>query len=94
MNEILKAVLQSNRLQQGVSDYRLLADWATAVGPRLAKWTRPLRVEHGTLVVHVENSTLLHHLTYLAPRLVTHLQKQDPATSIERVRFTLLDREG
>lgn len=90
---VLDQVLRGNRLAQGVADYAIFARWAEIIGRPLHEWTKPLRVSDGTLWVLVDNSTLLHHLGYVAPQMCNRLREAAPETSIRRVRFTLKELE-
>ena len=86
---ILHAVLNERRLSEGVCNHAFFSTWADVVGQHLAKSTRPLRVHGTTLVVWVENTVLMHHLSYLVPRLLERLQQSAPGNTIDTIRFTL-----
>jgi hypothetical protein len=88
ISPILDGVLRRNRLKQGVVDYQLFSRWEMIVGEQLNRSTRPMRVQGGVLWVHVEGSSLVQHLGFLAPRLLTRIREEFPDTSIRRVRFT------
>lgn len=94
ISPFIHSVLRDHGLERGIADYRVFTLWPEIVGQPLAQWTRPLRVVDDTLWIHVGNSTLLHHLAYLAPRLCTKLRESAPESSIRRVRFTLRERES
>ncbi len=94
ISPILDGILRRNRLRQGVVDYQLFSRWEAVVGERLNEKTRPLRVQGGVLWVYVENSSLLQHLGFLAPRMLRQIRKEVPDTSIRRIRFTLRNMES
>jgi predicted nucleic acid-binding Zn ribbon protein len=87
----LEGLLKDHRLQQGIADYWVFSRWRDIVGPMLAERTAPIRVADGTLWVHVENSTLLHHLGYLSPKMLARIRAQAPQTSVYRIRFTIME---
>lgn len=89
----LDGLLKDNRLRQGIADYQVFSRWPAIVGKPLCDWTRPLKVVDGVLWIHAQNSTLLHHLTYVAPKMCARIRAEAPGTSIQRLRFTLRERE-
>ena len=76
-------------LQAGVADYAVFDHWQEIAGDHLAAVTRPLRVQGRVLWVHVPDSTLLYHLTYLAPQMLRRVHEVEPACRIRSIRFTL-----
>lgn len=93
ISPILDGILEQNRLKQGVVDYQLFPRWKQIVGERLSEATRPLRIKGRVLWVHVDNSSLLQHLEFLAPKILRRIRDEVSGTSIRRVRFTLRDVE-
>lgn len=94
ISQTLDGLLRNNQLRQGIADYQVIARWAVIAGDPLAAWTKPLRVVDDTLWVHVANSTLLHHLAYIAPKLCARIRATCPDSSVRRVRFTIRERES
>ena len=89
ISSVLHAVLKERRLSEGVCNHSFFARWGDVVGTHLARSTRPLRVDGTTLVVWVENGVLLHHLSYLVPRVLERLRETAPGNTIDTIRFTL-----
>jgi hypothetical protein len=89
ISNVLRVVLKERQLSEGIRNYSLFSRWPDVVGPHLAKSTRPLRIHGTTLAVWVENAVLLHHLSYLAPRLLERFRQAAPGTTIDTIRFTL-----
>jgi hypothetical protein len=86
---VLQTVLKERQLSDGIRNYSYFDRWEEVAGPHLARSTRPLRVHDRTLVVWVENAVLLHHLSYLAPRLLERLREAAPGNTIDTIRLTL-----
>jgi hypothetical protein len=86
---ILKELLTTANLRQGMADYACFAQWSEIVGAHLAGSTRPMRVQGQTLWVFVENSTLIHHISFLIPRMLERIRETSPGTRITSIRFTL-----
>lgn len=88
ISPILEGILERNRLQNGINDYQIFARWSEVVG-HLADKTAPQRVQGDVLWVYVDNSTLLQHMTFFAPRIVRKIRELVPETGIRRLKFTL-----
>lgn len=86
---LLQAVLRERQLTAGIQNHAFFAAWSKVVGEHLSRSTRPLRVNGTTLVVWVENAVLLHHLSYLVPRLLERVRDYAPGSTIDAIRFTL-----
>lgn len=63
MSTLMGATLGKGKLGYGVQRARALLLWPQAVGPEIARMTRPRSVQGGTLFVEVRDSAAAHHLT-------------------------------
>jgi predicted nucleic acid-binding Zn ribbon protein len=61
--------------------------WAEAVGPDLAKLSKPGRLRRGTLEVTVRNSTVSQELQFNKQQLLGKLQASVTDCSIQDIRF-------
>ena len=57
------ATLGAARIAKGVQRARAILAWPQAVGPEIARLTRPRSQQGGTLFVEVRDSATAHHLT-------------------------------
>jgi hypothetical protein len=89
ISSVLKSVLGEAHLRAGMANYGIFARWPELVGEHLARSTRPLRVQGNVLWVHVTDSTLLYHLTFLVPQMIKSIKDEEPGSRIESIRFTL-----
>jgi len=88
LSGVIGGILKRHGLEQGVIDYDVFAHWGEIAG-NLSRRTLPLRIQDGTLWVYVENSSLIQHMGFLAPKIMQRIRNQVPATSIRRLKFTL-----
>ncbi|MDQ2818091.1 MAG: DUF721 domain-containing protein [Candidatus Eremiobacteraeota bacterium] len=65
------------------------AAWEDAVGPQVARRTRPGRIRNGTLSVLTTGSTWSHQLTFLEPAIIANLRRRCPEAGIRRLRFSI-----
>jgi predicted nucleic acid-binding Zn ribbon protein len=65
----------------------LAVAWEQAVGPAIARRSRPTRLNAGVLTVLTASSAWSHELTYLAPAIVETLRGAVPEAHLRRLRF-------
>jgi len=63
--------------------------WRAAVGDQVAHRALPVRLQRGTLLVRVANSTWLAELQLLAPSIVQKLALMAGCAKVERLRFEI-----
>lgn len=63
--------------------------WGDAVGPDVARRTRPGKLRDGVLTVYTASSAWSHQLTFLAPTIVAELNRRCLAAPVTRLRFTV-----
>jgi predicted nucleic acid-binding Zn ribbon protein len=68
------------------SEQRISVVWAEAVGPMLAKHTRPEGVRGRTLLVKVSSSSYAHELVLLRREILDRLSKSLGVSLVEEIR--------
>jgi hypothetical protein len=93
--ELVRGVLVRYGVEGAVREHRLVTEWETIVGPRVAARAWPDGLKHGVLYVRVTNSAWLHELGFLreafareANRVVGH------PPLVKEVRLHLGARRG
>lgn len=66
---------------------KAFAWWSRAVPARIVEHARPVRLVHGTLIVHVSSSVWANELHYLGEDLLAELAKHNPQSGVKRLRF-------
>lgn len=89
MGRLMGATLASARLGRGVERARALLLWPQAVGPELARMTRPRSQQGGTLYVEVRDSAVAHHLTMQRHHLLKSLNAAMGDQSVTELRFSV-----
>jgi len=84
---VLPALLRNLGLETGVMGWRAVREWPDAVGPGVARRTRAVSFQEGTLLVEVEGSAWLHELTMLKRDLVRQLNQHLGAPLIRDLSF-------
>jgi hypothetical protein len=90
---LLGAVLEPSARRRGFAEASLLADWATIVGPVLARRCQPVRVDHapgrrsgGTLVLQVGSGAAL-EIQHQAPQLIERINTYFGHRAIRQIRL-------
>jgi predicted nucleic acid-binding Zn ribbon protein len=84
---VLPALLRSLGLETGVMGWRAVREWPDAVGPGVARRTRAVSFQEGTLLVEVEGSAWLHELTMLRRDLLRQLNQHLGAPLVRELNF-------
>jgi predicted nucleic acid-binding Zn ribbon protein len=93
VGDVLPAVLRELGLQAKFSERRAVEKWAAVVGPELARRSRALRCENGTLVVHVDHGAWMQELHFIEKELLAKLRAACPDVDLVRIRFTARDEQ-
>ena len=90
---LLGAILDPAARRRGFTEASLLADWATIVGPVLARRCQPLRVEHapgrrrgGTLVLQTSGAAAI-ELQHATPQLIERINTYFGHRAIRQLRL-------
>ncbi|HET6613248.1 MAG TPA: DUF721 domain-containing protein [Kofleriaceae bacterium] len=73
--DLVAAVLARHGIIRDLREHRVFVEWATIVGPRIARRTWPERMEGKTLWVAVESSPWLAELSFLTGDLAARVNR-------------------
>ncbi|WP_034385052.1 DUF721 domain-containing protein [Deinococcus sp. YIM 77859] len=89
VSELLGGALGAARLARGVQRARALLAWPQAVGPEIARLTRPRTQHGGTLFVEVRDSATAHHLTLQRHHFLRRLNELLGEERVTEIRFSV-----
>jgi predicted nucleic acid-binding Zn ribbon protein len=69
LGDVLKAALARLPAGSELSNYPIWAEWATVVGPAIARHARPRRLRRGVLLVDVDGPDWMHELHFMKAQL-------------------------
>ncbi|TAL17142.1 DUF721 domain-containing protein [bacterium] len=87
LSKLLKNFLSEARKNYPEGAHRLYEIWPEAVGPSLARVTRPLSLSAGKLTVAVEGAVWLQELSLFKSQLISNLNERLGKDSIKSVRL-------
>ena len=83
----IKIFLRKSGLEKGVKQNTALLLWDEVVGENIAENTNPEKVEHGTLLVTVENSSWRRELVFKKKEIIDKLNNKIGKKTIKDIRF-------
>ena len=83
----IKIFLRKSGLEKGVKQNTALLLWDEVVGENIAENTNPEKVEHGTLLVTVENSSWRQELVFKKKEIIVKLNNKIGKKTIKDIRF-------
>lgn len=89
LGELMGATLGTARIAKGVAKARAILLWPQAVGPEIARITRPRSQQGGTLFIEVRDSATAHHLTMQRHHFLKALNALLPDSPLTELRFSV-----
>jgi len=83
----IKIFLRKSGLEKGVKQNTALLLWDEVVGENIAENTNPEKVEHGTLLVTVENSSWRQELVFKKKEIIDKLNNKIGKKTIKDIRL-------
>ncbi len=87
MADVVNGLLAKRGIAQVRATEDLEAQWHLAVGPALARKSRPTRVRNGVLEVIVESSIVLQELNFQKRQLTEKMSKNQTTQQLRDIRF-------
>jgi hypothetical protein len=82
------------QLSDRLAEVRLRQSWEAAVGPEVARRTRPGSLSEGCLTIVVDNSPWLHELSLRQPELLARIRARCPGVRTVRLSVGPLAVDG
>ncbi|GAA0511759.1 DUF721 domain-containing protein [Deinococcus depolymerans] len=89
IGDLMGATLGTARIARGIERARAILLWPQAVGPEIARLTRPRTQQGGTLFVEVRDSATAHHLSMQRHHFMKALNALMPDQPISEIRFSV-----
>lgn len=89
LGDVLKAALARLPAGSELTNYPIWSDWATVVGPTIARHAHPQRLRRGVLVVAVDGPDWMHELHFMKAQLRERLNARLGRPVIRDLFFVL-----
>lgn len=90
MGDALASFLKSRGLEERVGRASILIEWASLVGPQIARVTTPRQItEDGTLFVGVQTHGWMAELSLMEVQLLAKLNAREGREPVKRIRWEL-----
>ncbi len=85
LGKLIERVLRNYGHEKKVKEIQALTCWDEAVGERIAKRARPVKIEDGKLFVEVKSSIWRSELYLLKPRIIEKINKKLQAKIVKEI---------
>lgn len=89
IGDVLDKLIQQHRPSTNQALTRIWALWEQAVGSAIAANARPAAFKGNLLLVHVSNSTWLHHLRFLEQDLIQKLNQALEGEYVKHIKLKI-----
>ena len=89
LGDVLDKVIQQHRPSTNDALVRVWELWEDAVGSAIAANARPAAFKGGLLLIHVSNSTWLHHLRFLEQDLIQKVNQALDGDYIKHIKLKI-----
>jgi predicted nucleic acid-binding Zn ribbon protein len=90
LGDVMNRVLSKSGISDRVAQAGVIPDWASLVGPQIARVTEPLSVTpQGTLFVAVTTNAWMTELSLLEPDLLRRLNQKTGRLKIRKIRWQM-----
>jgi predicted nucleic acid-binding Zn ribbon protein len=90
LGDVMGSVLKGSGIADRIAQAHVIPEWASLVGPQIAKVTEPLSVTpQGTLFVAVTTNAWMTELSLMEPTLLRRLNQKTGKLSIKKIRWQI-----
>jgi predicted nucleic acid-binding Zn ribbon protein len=89
ISDILKDVVEKLSQKKERKIHKVIAQWPKIAGKELSRHTKPSYIKKGTLIIDVDESAWLYHISLQKENLLKTLRKRFKEAHIENVQFRI-----
>lgn len=85
--DVLQRLFQNGKspLAEGFQRWRLEGEWASVVGPTLAKHSRPVNYDRGTLIIEVASAVWMNEVRFLLEEIKYKINQHMGKIWVEKI---------
>ncbi len=87
IGELISELLKNNRLEEKITETRIMASWDKVMGGHIARYTESVSVRRGKLTVHLRSSVLRNELEYARDKIIRMINEELGEAIIREVVF-------
>lgn len=87
LGEIIREVLKYHRLDDKVTETRLMSSWDKLMGSHIARYTLRLVLRGSHLTVYLRSSVLRNELGYAKTKIIDMINKELGETIVREISF-------
>jgi predicted nucleic acid-binding Zn ribbon protein len=87
--DVLQRLFENSKspLADGFQRWKLESQWQLVVGDTLAKHSRPVQFDNGTLIVEVTNSVWLNEIRFFLDEIRTKVNQHQGTNWVQRIQL-------
>jgi len=85
LEESLKKLISEYNLEKTVQQSSVFEKWDEVVGSRLKEVSKPVKIEHGKLMVKVESAAWRNEIQYLLPQIKRNLNEKIGSETVKKI---------
>jgi len=89
LGSVIGDLLRRHRPTTTQSMFDVWEIWDQAVGPEVAAYARPAAINGSVILVHVTNSSWLHHLRFMEAELISRLNQAFNDNRVRALKFKI-----
>ena len=76
LGDVLKAFIDSNKLQKGLDKVAVKQAWHDIMGEAISKYTDDVKLDRGSLIVNLNSSVLREELSYGREKIINMMNEE------------------
>ncbi len=88
LGQAIQALLKSYKLEDKMTEVKLVNSWESVVGKMIAKHTLDIRLKNRKLFVKMDSAALTNELGYAKTKMIKALNKEAGADILDEIIFS------
>jgi len=87
LGEAIREFLRTYKLEEKITETRILSSWEKVVGPHIARYTRKISLKEQVLTVYLNSSVMRNELSLAREKIIGMINKEAGAEVVKEVHF-------
>ncbi len=88
LGQAIKELLKSYKLEDKMTEVKLVNSWESVVGKMIAKHTLDIRLKNRKLFVKMDSAAITNELSYAKTKMIKALNKEAGADILDEIVFS------
>ncbi len=87
LGDIIREVLKRNRLEDKITETRIMSSWEKVMGQHIARYTNRVVLQRRTLIIYLRSSVLRNELSMGKNKIIKMLNEEIGEDAIDKITF-------